>query len=52
MSRLKALNHLTSNSLSVGRTLAIPMAGPCARCGVPPQVVVPPRLLPPAPPKS
>lgn len=36
-----------ASTLRVGRTLKIPIRGPCTSCPVPPPLVVPPRLLPP-----
>jgi hypothetical protein len=45
-------NGLTSTNLRVGRTLNIPLRGPCTSCPVPPPLVLPPRCLPPDPPKS
>lgn len=44
---LKRANGLKTNALRVGRTLTIPLRGPCTTCAVPPPVVVPPRRLPP-----
>jgi len=50
---IQKANGLTSTHLKVGRTLNIPLRGPCTTCPVPPPLVVPPRCLPPeAPPKS
>jgi LysM repeat protein/murein endopeptidase len=40
-------NKVRSNSLKVGRTLTIPLRGPCTNCPLPPPVVVPARRLPP-----
>ena len=40
-------NKVRSNSLKVGRTLTIPLRGPCTTCPLPPPVVVPARRLPP-----
>ena len=46
-------NGLKSSALTVGRTLNIPVRGPCTKCPLPAPLVVPPRLLPPEPdPKS
>lgn len=45
---IQRANGLTSNALRIGRTLNIPLRGPCTRCPLPPQVVLPPRRLPPA----
>ena len=44
---LRKANGLRSNNLRVGRTLTIPLKGPCTKCPVPPPFVVPPRRLPP-----
>ncbi|MDP1826355.1 MAG: penicillin-insensitive murein endopeptidase [Archangium sp.] len=50
---IQKANGLTSTSLRVGRTLNIPLRGPCTNCPIPPPLVVPARCLPPeAPPKS
>ena len=50
---IQKANGMTNTSLRVGRTLNIPLRGPCTNCPVPPPQVVPPRCLPPAlPPKS
>jgi murein endopeptidase len=46
-------NGLKTTQLAVGRTLNIPVRGPCTQCPLPAALVVPPRLLPPEPdPKS
>lgn len=37
------------HALRVGRTLNIPVRGPCTQCPQPPALRVPPRLLPPEP---
>ena len=47
---IQKANGMTNTSLRVGRTLNIPLRGPCTNCPVPPPQVVPPRCLPPAPP--
>ncbi len=44
---IQKANGLGGTMLSVGRTLLVPVLGPCTRCPVPPPVVVPPRRLPP-----
>lgn len=44
---IQRANRMRGTFLSVGRTLMIPLRKPCTRCPVPPQVVVPPRNLPP-----
>ncbi len=50
---IQKANGLTSSSLRVGRTLNIPLRGPCTNCPVPPPLVIPERCLPPSlPPKS
>lgn len=50
---IQKANALTSTALRVGRTLNIPLRGPCTNCPVPPPLVVPARCLPPqAPHKS
>ncbi len=46
---IQRANNLATNALSIGRTLNIPVRGPCTNCPVPPPVVVPPRLVPPEP---
>lgn len=51
VSLIQKANHLRGTLLSVGRTLSVPLRGPCTNCPLPPPVVVPPRRLPPeAPP--
>ena len=45
---IQRANGLTGVALRVGRTLNIPLRGPCTRCPLPAQVVVPPRRAPPA----
>lgn len=47
---IQKANGLTSTALRVGRTLNVPLRGPCTSCPVPPPLVVPPRCLPPEPP--
>ena len=47
---IQKANGLSSSALRVGRTLNIPLRGPCTSCPVPPPLVVPPRCLPPEPP--
>lgn len=50
---IQKANGLTSTNLRVGRTLNVPIRGPCTNCPVPPPLVIPPRCLPPGlPPKS
>jgi murein endopeptidase len=46
---IQRANGLSSTQLPVGRTLKVPLLGPCTSCPVPPAVVVPPRVLPPRP---
>jgi murein endopeptidase len=43
---IQRANGLTTINLRVGRTLNIPLRGPCTHCPLPPQVVVPPRRFP------
>ena len=47
VSALRKANGAGARVLHVGRSLVIPMRGPCTNCPVPPPVVVPPRRLPP-----
>jgi LysM repeat protein/murein endopeptidase len=47
VSALKKHNGMKNSFLRAGRTLGIPLRGPCTSCPVPPPVVVPPRRLPP-----
>lgn len=47
---IQRANGMTTTSLRVGRTLNVPLRGPCTQCPLPPPVIVPPRALPPAPP--
>lgn len=50
---IQKANGLASNTLRVGRTLHIPIRGPCTNCPRPMELVIPPRCLPPEPlPKS
>lgn len=49
---IQKANGLKGTALSVGRTLNIPLRGPCTSCPVAPPLVVPPRCLPPEPTKS
>lgn len=44
---LKKANGMKNTFLRAGRTLRVPLRGPCTSCPVPPPVVVPPRRLPP-----
>lgn len=43
---IQKVNGLTGVNLRIGRTLNIPLRGPCIHCPLPPQVVVPPRRIP------
>jgi LysM repeat protein len=47
VSALKKHNGMKNTFLRAGRTITIPLRGPCTSCPVPPVVVVPPRRLPP-----
>lgn len=47
---IQKANGMTTTSLSVGRTLNVPLRGPCTNCPTPPALVVPNRCLPPPPP--
>ncbi|MFO0600780.1 MAG: penicillin-insensitive murein endopeptidase [Myxococcaceae bacterium] len=47
---IQKANGLTTTNLSVGRTLNIPIRGPCTQCPQVAPLVVPPRVLPPPPP--
>ena len=50
---IQKANQLTSTALRLGRTLTIPLRGPCTNCPVPAPLVLPARCLPPpAPSKS
>lgn len=44
---IQQANGLTGTLISVGRTLNVPLRGPCTQCPLPPPVQVPPRRLPP-----
>jgi murein endopeptidase len=44
---LKKANGMKNTLLRAGRSLRVPLRGPCTSCPVPPPVVVPPRRLPP-----
>ncbi len=46
---IQRANGLTGTALTVGRTLKVPVRGPCTSCPLPPVVAVPPRVLPPPP---
>ena len=45
---IQKANGLADTQLRVGRTLSVPLKGPCTKCPLPAQVVLPPRRLPPA----
>ncbi len=47
VSLIQKASGLRGTLLSIGRTLVVPLRGPCTRCPLPPPVVVPPRHLPP-----
>jgi LysM repeat protein len=44
---IQRANGMRGTFLRVGRTLVVPLRGPCTRCPLPPEVAVPPRRLPP-----
>ncbi|HEY1087743.1 MAG TPA: penicillin-insensitive murein endopeptidase [Archangium sp.] len=44
---IQKANGLSSTNLKVGRTLNVPLRGPCTSCPVPAPLVLPPRCLPP-----
>lgn len=46
---IQRASGLAGTLLSVGRTLVVPLRGPCTQCPVTPPVVVPPRLIVAAP---
>lgn len=46
---LQKANSLRGHNLTVGRTLMVPLRGPCTHCPLPPPVSLPPRRLPPQP---
>ncbi|MBC7794394.1 MAG: penicillin-insensitive murein endopeptidase [Clostridia bacterium] len=41
-------SRMRSSMLSIGRSLMIPLRGPCTRCPMPPALLVPEKRLPPA----
>jgi LysM repeat protein len=47
---IRKANGLKSNSIRAGWTLTVPLYGPCVRCPVPPEVIVPERRIPPVTP--
>lgn len=46
---IQKASGLASTMLSIGRTLVVPLRGPCTQCPATPAVVVPPRLIVAAP---
>jgi murein endopeptidase len=46
---IQKASGMKNTMLSIGRTLVVPLRGPCTQCPVTPPVVVPPRLLATAP---
>lgn len=44
---IQRANGMRKSFLRVGHSLNVPLRGPCTKCPLPPEVVVPPRLLPP-----
>lgn len=51
VSALKKANKLSSTLIRAGATLSVPTGTACVECPVPPEVVVPPRRLPPTTPE-
>lgn len=49
---IQKANGLNGTMLRVGRTLNIPLRGPCNNCPLPPPLVLPARRLPPVEPKA
>lgn len=49
---IQKANGLNGTMLRVGRTLNVPLRGPCNNCPLPPPLVLPPRHLPPDRPKA
>lgn len=47
---IQKANGMTSTALRVGRTLNVPLRGPCTNCPLPPPLSIPARCLPPEPP--
>jgi len=47
VSAIRKANGIRGNMIRAGRTLHVPLRGPCLNCPVPPEVIVPPRRLPP-----
>jgi murein endopeptidase len=46
---IRKANHMRGSFLRVGQTVTVPLRKPCTQCPLPPEVVVPPRRLPPPP---
>jgi LysM repeat protein len=44
---IRTANRMRNDFLRLGVVLRVPLRGPCTRCPLPPQVVVPPRRMPP-----
>ncbi|MDR0967097.1 MAG: penicillin-insensitive murein endopeptidase [Myxococcales bacterium] len=44
---IQQANNLKSTMIRLDQRLAVPMRGPCVNCPMPPEVIVPPRRLPP-----
>ena len=44
---IQRANGMRNTFLRLGRSLTVPMRGPCTQCPLPPPFVVPPRRLPP-----
>jgi murein endopeptidase len=44
---IAAVNGLKGTMIMLGRTIRVPLRGPCTQCPIPPALVVPPRRLPP-----
>lgn len=44
---IQKANRLRGTMIRIGQSLAVPLRGPCVNCPMPPEVIVPPRRLPP-----
>jgi LysM repeat protein len=44
---IQKANGMRKTQIRAGRTLRIPLRGPCTHCPIPPPLVLPPRCLPP-----
>lgn len=44
---IQRANRLKGTMIRIGQSLAVPLRGPCINCPMPPEVIVPPRRLPP-----